>query len=73
MKINSSITPDKLTRMDYYQIITSSLMVILGIIILVRSFFTGFFVLTFLVSGGFLFIGIYRLSFVYKYLKRRKR
>ena len=73
MKINSTNTHDKLTRMDYYQTITSSLMVILGIIILVRSFFTGFFVLTLLVSGGFLFIGIYRLSFVYKYLKSRKK
>lgn len=64
--------PDHLTRLDYYQIITSVLMTILGGVILIRSFFTGFYILTLLIGGGFLFIGIYRLRFVYKYLTGKK-
>jgi uncharacterized membrane-anchored protein len=61
-----------LTRLDYYQMITSILMTISGVVILLRSLFSGIFILTLLVGGGLLGLGIYRLSFVYKYLKIRK-
>jgi uncharacterized membrane-anchored protein len=61
-----------LTRLDYYQMITSILMTISGVVILLRSLFSGIFILTLLVGGGLLGLGIYRLSFIYKYLKRRK-
>ncbi len=61
-----------LTRLDYYQIITSILMTVSGGIILLRALFSGIFILTLLVGGGLLGLGIYRLNFVYKYLKKRK-
>lgn len=63
----------KLTGRDYYQFVTSILMAILGTIILFRSIFPKAFVLPILVGSGFLFLGIYRLNFVYRYLKRRKK
>lgn len=72
MRSFSMNSPKNLTRLDYYQIITSILMTFLGGIILLKALFSGIFILTFLVGGGFLGLGIYRLSFVYRYLKRRK-
>jgi uncharacterized membrane protein HdeD (DUF308 family) len=63
----------KLTGRDYYQFAVSILMTILGPIILVRTLFSGVFVLSILVGAGFLFLGIYRLNFVYRYLMRRKK
>jgi len=69
LSLNSS---KNLTRLDYYQIITSILMTITGGIILLRSLFSGIFILTLLVGGGLLGLGIYRLNFIYKYLKGRK-
>jgi uncharacterized membrane protein HdeD (DUF308 family) len=63
----------KLTGRDYYQFVTSILMTILGTIILFRSISPKVFVLPILVGAGFLFLGIYRLSFVFRYLKRRKK
>jgi hypothetical protein len=65
-------SPKNLTRLDYYQIITSILMTFLGGIILLKALFSGIFILTFLVGGGFLGLGIYRLSFIYRFLKGRK-
>ena len=62
----------KLTGRDYYQFVTSILMTILGTIILFRSIFPKAFVLPILVGSGFLFLGIYRLNFIYRYLKTRK-
>jgi len=72
MKSFSMNSPKNLTRLDYYQIITSILMTFLGGLILFRALFSGIFILTLLVGGGLLGLGIYRLSFIYKYLKRRK-
>ena len=63
----------KLTGRDYYQFVTSILMAILGTIILFRSISPKVFVLPILVGSGFLFLGIYRLNFIYRYLKRRKK
>lgn len=65
--------PDKLSRLDYYRIAISMLMTLLGVIIILRALFSGIYTFfTFLVGGGFLGLGIYRLSFVYKYFKRKK-
>ena len=65
--------PDKLCRTDYYQIVTSALMVILGAIILIRSVSGPITIMTLLVSGGFLALGCYRLNFVIKYFKERRK
>ncbi|EQB64131.1 MAG: hypothetical protein RBG1_1C00001G1710 [candidate division Zixibacteria bacterium RBG-1] len=67
-------TPAKnFTRMDYYQMALSILMVILGPVIIVRSLLSGFSILALIVGIGFLFLGAYRLSFVYRFLKGQKR
>jgi uncharacterized membrane protein HdeD (DUF308 family) len=69
-----SINPiKKLAGRDYYQFVTSSLMTIVGIIILFRVLFSKVLVLPILMGAGFLFLGIYRLSFVFRYLIRRKK
>jgi hypothetical protein len=69
---SASQVPDRLSRMDYYQIITSTLMVILGGIILFRSLSQGFMLMPLLVGGGLLALGLYRLNFVVKYLRTRR-
>lgn len=65
--------PDKLSKMDYYQIITSTLMVILGAIILFRSLSQNIMIMPLLVGGGLFALGVYRLNFVVKYLRKRKK
>ncbi len=65
--------PDKLSRTDYYQIVTSVLMVILGAVILIRSVSGAITVMTLLVGGGFLALGCYRLNFVIKYFREKRR
>jgi uncharacterized membrane protein HdeD (DUF308 family) len=60
-----------LTSRDYYQLAVSILMTILGPIILVRTLFSGVFVLPILVGAGLIFLGIYRLIFIYRFLKGR--
>ena len=69
---SASQVPDRLSKMDYYQIITSTLMVILGGIILFRSLSQGFMLMPVLVGGGLLALGLYRLNFVVKYLRTRR-
>ncbi len=69
---STSQVPDRLSKMDYYQIITSTLMVILGGIILFRSLSQGFMLMPVLVGGGLLALGLYRLNFVVRYLRTRK-
>jgi uncharacterized membrane protein HdeD (DUF308 family) len=64
---------DKLSRMDYYQIMTSILMVILGAIILFRSFAGSITVIPLLVGGGFLALSCYRLKFVVRYFRERRK
>lgn len=70
---STSQVPDKLSKMDYYQIITSALMVILGAIILFRSLSQGIMLMPLLVGGGLLALGAYRLNFVVKYFRKRKK
>jgi hypothetical protein len=69
---STSQVPEKLSKMDHYQIITSALMVILGGIILFRSLSQGFMLMPLLVGGGLLALGLYRLNFVVKYLRTRR-
>jgi hypothetical protein len=69
---SKSQVPDRLSKMDYYQIITSTLMVILGAIILFRSLSQGFMLMPVLVGGGLLALGLYRLNFVVKYFRIRR-
>ncbi|KPL03505.1 MAG: hypothetical protein AMJ73_06770 [candidate division Zixibacteria bacterium SM1_73] len=69
---SSADMPDKLSKMDYYQIITSTLMVILGAIILFRSLSQNIMIMPLLVGGGLLALGLYRLNFVVKYLRIRR-
>jgi small-conductance mechanosensitive channel len=70
----TAVGPDyKITRADYYQITISVLMVILGIVILFRSFEGGIGAMTLLVGGGFLGLGCYRLKFVLAYFMERRK
>jgi uncharacterized membrane protein HdeD (DUF308 family) len=61
------------TRTDYYQMFTSALMVIIGVIILSRSLSAGITLTSMLVGGGFLVLGCYRLKFVFKFFKERRK
>jgi len=72
-RAKSPVSDYKISTTDYYQIFISVLMVILGIIISVRSFTDGFRIMSLLVGGGFLALGCYRLNFVIKYFRQRKR
>jgi len=62
-----------LTSRDYYQFVTSILMTVVGTIILFRTLFSHFSVLPILLGTGFLFLGVYRLSFAYRYLRKREK
>ena len=64
---------NKISGRDYYQIFTSILMVILGAMILLRSFTVHIAMMPLLVGGGFLALGSYRLNFVVKYLRERPK
>jgi uncharacterized membrane protein HdeD (DUF308 family) len=65
--------PDKLSKTDYYQIVTSVFMVILGAIILFRSLSENIAFMPLLVGAGFLALGVYRLNFVIKYFKEKRK
>ena len=63
----------QISRTDYYQIITSALMAIIGVIILSRSLSSGITLVSLLVGGGFLALGLYRLKFVIKFFRERRK
>jgi hypothetical protein len=63
----------KLSSMDYYQIFTSVLMLIIGAIIVFRSFAGTVTVAGLLVGGGFLALSCYRLRFVIRYFEERRK
>jgi uncharacterized BrkB/YihY/UPF0761 family membrane protein len=71
MQINGS--DHHISGIDYYQIITSVLMVVLGVIILSRSLSAGITLMSALVGAGFLALGCYRLKFVIKFLRERRK
>ncbi len=72
MRPGSVDSTKPLTGVDYYRLIVSVLMTLLGMAILIRALSSGILFLPLLVGGGFLFLGFYRLSFYYKYFKKRK-
>jgi hypothetical protein len=63
----------KISRRDYYQMFTSALMVILGVMILFRSWSGSIVIMPLLVGGGLLTLGCYRLNFVVKYFRERQK
>jgi uncharacterized membrane protein HdeD (DUF308 family) len=63
----------KISRRDYYQIFISCLMVILGVVILFRSWTGSIVIMPLLVGGGLLALGCYRLNFGVKYFKERRK
>lgn len=63
----------RISTRDYYQILSSALFLLIGVIILVRSLHGGIVIMALLVGGGFLALGAYRLRFVIKYLKERRK
>ena len=63
----------KISGKDYYQIFTSGLMVILGAIILFRSVGHSAVIMPLLVGGGLLALGVYRLNFVVRHFKERRK
>jgi len=66
-----SDTP-RFTWTDGYRTVTSTLMVVLGVVILVRTLPFGVHLAAVLVGGCFIALGVYRLSFVVAYLRRRR-
>jgi hypothetical protein len=73
-KTSKIVTPNhKISVKDYYQIFTSALMVILGAVILFRSWTGSIVIMPLLVGGGLLALGGYRLKFVVKYFRERQR
>jgi hypothetical protein len=66
-------TDYRISGRDYYQIFTSALFLLIGVIILVRSLCGGVFIMALLVAGGFLTLGGYRLKFVLRYFRERRK
>ncbi len=63
----------KISIKDYYQILSSALFLIIGTTILVRSLQNSIVVMALLMGGGFLALGAYRLRFVVKYFRERRK
>lgn len=63
--------PPRFTAADAYRTATSALMVVMGVVILARTLPLGVHLQAVLVGAGFLGLGLYRLSFVVSYLRRR--
>ena len=63
----------KLTRLDYYQLVSSSLFFILGLLILFRSLNFEITPLVLMVSLGFIFMGGYRLLKFYLFFRSQKK
>lgn len=61
-----------LRALDWFQIAVSVLMVALGTVILIRSLPLGFLLPALLLGGGFIIFGLYRLSFVVRYVQGRR-
>lgn len=63
----------KLTRLDYYQLVSSALFFILGLLILYRSLSFEITPLVLMVSLGFVFMGGYRLLKFYLFFRSRRK
>lgn len=66
--------PERLRFLDYYQILVSLLLVVLGAWILLRNLFEGRFIIMAWVLGlSFLLFGFYRLTWVYDHFRKGGR
>jgi hypothetical protein len=63
----------RFTRIDAFRTVTSVCMIILGAVILVRTFPLGVHLQALLVGGAFIGLGAYRLTFVVGYVLRHRR
>ena len=72
MSLKNQAEAGKLNRLDYFQIFSSALFIILGLIILVRSLSLTFTPLMLIVSLGFVLLGFFRLLKVFQFLRGRK-
>ena len=72
MSLKNQAEAGKLNRLDYFQIVSSALFIILGLIILVRSLSLTFTLLMLVVSLGFILLGLFRLVKVLQFLRGRK-
>lgn len=64
--------PERLRPLDYYQIGVTILLVLLGGWILLRGALGGFPSLpTWMIGGGLLSLGLYRLWYVIRYFRKR--
>lgn len=64
---------ERLRPMDYYQIIVSILLVLLGGWILARNLFqTPTLIMGWILGGSLLAFGIYRLKFVIDYFRKKR-
>jgi hypothetical protein len=68
----ASQLPERLRPLDYYQIGVTILLVLLGGWILLRGALEGFLSLpTWMIGGGLLGLGLYRLRYVVSYFRKR--
>lgn len=64
---------DGLCFLDYYQIIISPLLVVFGAWILLRELFSGrFAAMAWLLGGGFLLFGLYRIKCILDYFLKER-
>ena len=73
MSLKNQAEAGKLNRLDYFQIVTSALFIILGLIIMVRSLSLAFTPLILIVSLGFVLLGLFRLVKVFQFLRGQKK
>ncbi len=72
MSLKNQAEAGRISKLDYFQIATSALFIILGLIILVRSLSLTFTPLMLIVSLGFILLGLFRLIKVLQFLRGRK-
>ena len=60
-----------LTGRDWYKFAVSVLMTLIGGIMVFRTLSAGIFLLPLLMGGGFIVLGLYRLSFYYRHFRKK--
>lgn len=63
--------PEQLRPLDYYQIVVSFLLVLLGAWILARNFSTPTLIMGWILGVSFLAFGIYRMKYILEYFRKR--
>lgn len=62
-----------LKTLDYFQMVSSVLFLLLGLLILLRSLSLGLTPLMLLVSFGFILLGAYRLLLIYLHFRNQRK